>query len=1095
MVEVNNTPPDHACAACGDESCEGAGCPACATLNPASAHFCQACGAPLSSPAQADRRVVTVLFGDLSGYTQLTEEMDPEEVRELVADCLECLCESVSRWGGYVDKFIGDCVMALFGAPVAYENEAERAVRAALGMQGTLCGWKNTQGESGGDGHYRPELRVGVATGPVVMGLFAGGGGQNYTAVGDTVNVAARLEGLCEPGRVLVDAKTYEQTRHLFEYDDEQVLQVKGRREPVAARHVRGVRAERMSARGFQGRRTALVGRDEELALLRRQWTAAATGEFRLCAVSGPPGIGKSRLVAELVDGDGLPGVRGAQGRSYPYSSSKPWEPLAELIRELYDVASDSAIEQAIARIVGAAPSEWSPEEITGLKIVLGSCAMGEERTLQHYSAGERHDRVLAALRRCLLGVAKSPHVLVLEDLHWADRTTLEALCQLPELGLAGPFLMVLVSRDPLPDETVLGRLLEVVSDRIKLGPFTPDVAGQFIEELLGTHELPEDFLERVIGRAEGNPLFIEETLKSLVESGALTQVDGVWRVGEDVQELEVPDTIESVLTTRIGALNSATKSVLQYAAVVGRRFWAGVLADVLARRPVDQELEQLLDGAFVRAQSASSIGGDREFLFEHLMLHQVAYEGMLRGFRAELHGAVGEWLESRIEGAASDHDEWIAHHYERSKDPERALPFLSRAAHLALARGALPEAQSLAERALELASGSAAAAELLTLAEETAAEAGDVERRRAAIEQLESLARHLGEAGVTAEADYRRARYLLDTGDLAGARERGELALAGFERTGDISMQADVMRLLGRVAHLSGNCAEALRFYRASLPLEREAGDRFGQAEIFDRLGLVQVDVGDFTTGLDYFEAARSQYAELGYRPAEARVIGHQATALRGLGRYEAAETAARSALQLAEQCGSLQAQSGARLALAMVCAARSDSAAATTLLQTVCEAARQLAQPGLEARAWSQLAQIESGAEAGHSARRAFALAQQSGLVHVEIMALNREAELALDVGNLEGADRASAEATRKLRLHGNIQGPEEVVLYTRVRALSALGREDEKLEVLGEARDTVRRRADLIEDAELRRRFLEEIPLHREILGLGEPQRRNA
>jgi class 3 adenylate cyclase len=247
------------CAACGAPLAETVRmtCPACEEPNPSHARFCHACAAPLSSPGQADRRIVTVLFADLSGYTQLTERMDPEEVQELIAECLTRLSDCISRWGGHVDKFIGDCVMAIFGAPVAYENEAERAVRAALDMHASLEDWGETHAE-GPDGHeYQPELRIGINTGPVVMGLFQGGGARNYTAVGDTVNVAARLERQCQPGRILVDATTYQQTRHLFEFEEEQTLQVKGRREPVRARHVVGALAERGKARGFLGKRSA----------------------------------------------------------------------------------------------------------------------------------------------------------------------------------------------------------------------------------------------------------------------------------------------------------------------------------------------------------------------------------------------------------------------------------------------------------------------------------------------------------------------------------------------------------------------------------------------------------------------------------------------------------------------------------------------------------------------------------------------------------------------------------------------------------------------------------------------------------------------
>ncbi len=1079
------------CLACGAPVASGAGaaCPACQTVNPERAQFCLKCGAPLSSPAQADRRVVTVLFADLSGFTEMSEETDPEEVRELIAACLDRLCQCIIRWDGYVDKFIGDCVMALFGAPVAYENEPERAVRASLAMQEALRDWSApdnlaSQREAG----YRPQLRIGICTGPVVTGLFAGGGALNYTAVGDTVNVAARLERHCEAGRVLVDATTYEQTRHIFDYDDEQVLQVKGRREAVRARHVIGVRVTRGKARGFEDKRIPLISRDRELALLRERWRRAQQGGFELCLITGPAGIGKSRLVEELVISEGLSEDQVAEGRSYPYSSSTPWEPVAELIRDVHSLPMDLAPRDAAARVAASSEDGWPPQLEAGLTVALGS-PVSEARELQGFSPGERQEWIRKAVVRSLRADQVTPTLLVLDDLHWADVTTLEALCRLPSDTPSGPALLLLVARPPLPDEKTLAKLFEVIADRIDLAPLTTDQSRQLLEALLGQHELPEEFLSRVTQRAEGNPLFVEEILKSLLESTAIAQVDGVWKAVGSLEGLEVPDTIESVLSTRIDGLDTSTKSVLQYAAIVGRRFWSGVVADALAGRPVDRELDRLLEGAFVRSLPFSTVTGDNEYLFEHLLLQEVAYEGILRRLRAKLHGAVGGWLEARLGPQVSEYAEWIAFHYERSDQPERALPFLERAAATARERGSLHDARSLVERALGKAATPDSRSRLLILTEDIAAEAGDVETRRKCLEELDRLANEQADERLTAEAEYRRARYQLQTGDLSSARAIGEKALQRFERLADISMQADVLRLLARISHLWGDPREALKFYRSSLPLERQAGDRYGQAEVFDQLGLVQIDLDDFTTALDYFEAAREICTELGQRPSEARVIGHHAMALFWLGRYEEAESSAVAALELAERCGSLLAQAGVKLALAAALTARAKTPDAVQLARQVCDIAVQTAQPGLEARARLLLAQAQTGPAAVDDARRARTLARQASLAHVDILALTREAQLCLAAGDPESAEQASAEAFHKLSMRGKIEGPEEAVLHTRGLVLDALGRREEAIDLFKQARATVRAKAEKIEDSELRQRFLTGIPLNREIMETGD------
>ncbi len=627
--------------------------------------------------------------------------------------------------------------------------------------------------------------------------------------------------------------------------------------------------------------------------------------------------------------------------------------------------------------------------------------------------------------------------------------------------------------------------MLDRLSDRIDLPPLAPNQVGEMIDALLRPHELPESFLTDIVERAAGNPLFVEESVKSLAERGVLGRQSGVWRLVGEPRTVAVPETIESLLTTRIDALDGSAKQVLQCAAIVGRRFWSRVLADALVQRPVERELSDLEDGAFVRSLPFSSLGDSPEFMFEHLLLHEVAYDGMLRGLRSELHGAVAHWLESHSAGASGEYDEWIAFHHERSKEPARAVPYLERSAQNARDRGALREARLLAKRALELASLAGDKARLLGLAEDLASEAGEAEARQQAIEELVRLARDEDDERVAAEAAYRRARYLLDSGDLVGARSAGEAALERFEWLDDVSLQADALRLLGRVAHLWGDYPQALRHYRASLPLEREAGDHYGQAEIFDRLGLVQIDLDDFTTALDYFEAARDLCLELGDRPAEARVTGHQAMAQYWLARYEEAEATAREALKLADCCASRQAQSGAKLTLAMVLAARGSSAEAEELLAQVRDFARQQRQPGFEARAWLALAQATTGDDARARARRACQLAKESGVVHVEILGLTREAELDLDVGDWRRADEHSREAMRLLNLHGNIPGPEEAVVYTRARVLQAVGKVREAAETLGRARQIVQGKADRIADVAQRRRYLQNVPLNREIL----------
>ena len=1063
-------------------------CGVCRTPNPRHAKFCYECGAHLAWTA-AERRIITVLFADLSGFTGLTERLDAEQVHSLITVWLDPLCEAVVRWGGHVDKFIGDCVMALFGAPVAYENEPERAVRAALDMHAAFDEEAIVHHAAAvGIGGYRPRLTIGVNTGPVVTGMFSSGGAWDYTAIGDTVNVAARLQGICEPGGILAGEATWQQTRHLFDFGDERVLQVKGRSEAVRARPVSGVREVRGQVRGFSDRKTPLVGRTPDLEQLRAHWRAVAGGESggeaRTCLLFGPAGIGKSRLVAELITAENIPAGSVARGRSYPYASSTPWEPIAELIRDLHDLGGERSAPEAVAAITNRAPRPWSEDERAGLGAVLGSPASDIER-LDDLPPEERNHWMARAVARALEQGVQEPRLLVLEDLHWADRTTLDFLCSLPGLEFRSPLLLALITRPPLPSETGVGRLVESIVDRIELAPLEHDETIRLAEAILGPHELPDELFDLIFDRSGGNPLFIEEIIKTLTGERSIIGDGKPWRTTADYRELSIPDSIESVITTRIDGLDPSTRRVLQYAAIVGRRFWASVVGEALARRPVDRELGDLMDAALVRHRTDSAVPGEDEYVFEHLLLQEVAYEGLLSGMRAELHGVVAEWLDENIAVDTAEHDDWIAYHFERSSAPVRALPHLLRAIDTACERGALLDADNLIGRALAVAEAPADVAGLHRKVEEIAAAVGDDDRRLAAIERLEALGKESADPAMSADAMLRRARRLLDVGELESARDLAEQVLPRFRDLDDESSEADVLALLGRVAHLWGAYEQALNRYRAALPLERRAGDRPGEAEILRRLGLAEVDFGNFTRALDYFEQSAGIYAEIRHRPGQAHALADRAIALRWLGCYDEAEATARRAAEIAETCASRGALAAATLARGLVLGASGRTDEARGVLRELLDGASDLRRPILEAHAWLALGELESGGTATAAVQRARDVAATGGLVHIEVLGLTRLAELSLEAGETDAADRDSARALALLEAHGDIQGPDEVVYFIRSRVLAALGRLEEARAARQRARAIVRKTAEWIEDEALRRSFLENVAPNPEIM----------
>jgi len=1054
-------------------------CPACSRLNSVRGRFCSDCGSHLGTVAEAERRVITVLFADLTGFTSLTERLDPEQVRHLVTTCLDPLCQAVTRWGGFVDKFLGDCVMALFGAPVAYENEEERAVRAAFDMHDALVEFNAGEMALGLPDDLSLQLRIGVNTGSVVTGIFTGGGALNYAAVGDAVNVAARLQTACEPGQVLVGASTFEATRHVFEFEDEQELRVKGKSEVVRARVVRGLREERGSERGFEGLQVPLVGREPEIESLRQRWSEATEGNFRHCLVVGSPGIGKSRLVRELIDRESIPRERISVGLSYPYTSSSPWDAVAQLLRRLHEVPTEAGPVAAARHIAArgrAAGQTWEAGAVAALGVVLGAPTSAAPE-LAGLGSAEIVGRAADAVARALDNPEEEPRLFVFEDLHWAGHATLDLLAELQKQRPSGAILLVLISRTPLPGEEGLAAFIERIEERLDIPPLTREQSFRLVEGVLGEHRLPEKFLDRTIGRADGNPLFIEEMLKSLRDRRLIEKEGATWLAAGDLDALEIPDTVESLLSTRIDGLSASTKRVLQYASIVGRHFWSGVLADVLVKQPVKEELADLLRGEIVRMLPESTVEGDQEFIFQNLMLQEVAYQGLLRGLRAEMHGAVARWLERQLGSHSAEADELIAFHYERSANRTLAAPYLERCALRARGRGALLDAFSLTRRALEVAEDDSERLAFMTLAEDLAAEIGDEERWAAALDDLERLAEKRDDQESRAEAEYRRARFLVARGKLMLARKLARRALDRLQE-GDLSGRlGSVYSLLGRIHQQWGDYHAAKSHYSAALPLHQAAGDRPGEIELLDRLGLVEVDLDDFCRALEIFDDVLARCREEGQRATEVHVLCHKATACRWLGLYDSGEETARRAMELAGQSGSASIIAAAELTLGSLLAARRDPKARDTL-ESATESARRAGRPAIEARAWLELAGLAEGEEADAFAGRARQLAASTGLVHADILARTRQAELALERGDVELADRLSASATRRLHRHGSIQGPEEVVLYVRSRVLAARGQAERAAELLAEAREQLREKAERIPDEETRRSFLDNV-----------------
>ena len=656
----------------------------------ADARFCPACAAPVEVAVSAaeERKLVTVLFADLVGSTELAGAQDPERTRGMLDRFYDAMAGEVERVGGTVEKFVGDAVVAAFGAPAAHEDHAERALHAALAMQYRLV-------ELFGD---RLTLRIGVNTGDVVVGRPREG---SSFVTGDAVNVGARLEQAAAPGEILVGERTVLLARGAFEFAAPAMIEVKGKSEGIACRRLVGT-LSLMRPRGVGGLRPAFVGREAELAQLQMAYgEVAGGGGPRLVTIVGDAGVGKTRLVRELWEWlatRGSPPLR-RTGRCMSYGQGITYWPLREVLKEHFGILeSDSP--QVIAERLGGHP-------FLGLTMGL---APPEE--LHPLVARERlHDSWAEFLREL---VTNAPVVLLIEDVHWAE----DDLCELLEALLGqvdGPVLMLATARPEL-----LGRRPGFGgrhrSFRLDLEALPPLSASRLLDELLGI-ELPDSLREVVVARAEGNPLFLEEIVSALIDMDVLERLDGEWAIGELPADFQVPDSVTAVLAARIDLLPAEEKAALQAAAVIGRIFWTGPVYELVGGSP-DFGLLEKRD--FVRRRAGSSIAGEREYAIKHALTREVAYASLPKARRAQLHAAFAEWLERSAE-RNDEHAALLAHHYLEAVQPDdvdlawagrdeqlvelrtRAVIWASRAAAAAVGRYEIDEGLSLLHRAVSL--------------------------------------------------------------------------------------------------------------------------------------------------------------------------------------------------------------------------------------------------------------------------------------------------------------------------------------------------------------------------------------------------------
>lgn len=665
--------------------------------------------AAVTGAMQGERRTVTMLFCDVQGSTTAAEQLDPEEWAEIMNGAFEHLIAPVYRYEGTLARLMGDAILAFFGAPIGHEDDPERAVRAGLEILeaiGPYCS------EITRKWNVSFDVRVGINTGLVVVGAVGSDLRVEYTAMGDAVNVAARMEQTAAPGTVQISESTRALTAKLFEFESLGAIDVKGRSEPVEAHRVVRALPRPDNIRGIEGLEAAMVGRDSELERIRGSLEAVAGGQGRIVSVQAEAGLGKSRLVAEAraaLDSTGA-AVRWVTGRALSYETNVPFAPAERLIRQIVGVPED-ADAGALWRAIDEATRDVLPGRFVEVAPFIGALFGATVPTdlrskVDYLEPGRLRGEAFRAIGELLAAMAEeTPIVAVFEDLHWADSASIDLAADLLGLTEHAPLGLVLVFRPRRNEPSwevheAAARDHGYAYEAIELNPLELDEARSLVSALLNIDGLPDRVRELILSKSEGNPYFLEEVIKSLIDRGVLVHSDDRWVATSEIVTISVPDTLSAVITTRLDSLDDPARRVAQAASVLGREFRYDELAAVLDDLTrIDEGLVRLQRREILRETARIP---KRRYRFRHALMQQAVYDTVLLRRRTEIHATMADFLERLHPERVED----IADHHLAARRPERALPHLVEAGSRALSTFALPEAIHRFETALEILDG-----------------------------------------------------------------------------------------------------------------------------------------------------------------------------------------------------------------------------------------------------------------------------------------------------------------------------------------------------------------------------------------------------
>ena len=680
-------------------------CPQCGKVTGLASKFCDECGSRLGKTAKAEkarpepesaRKNVTVLFSDLCGYTALSEKLDPEEVKEITSWLFGRISEIIGKYEGVIEKFIGDAVVALFGAQTTHEDDPVRAIRAAREIH-SLVDAKSPEVENRIGRSLA--LHTGINTGLVVTGTVDLEKGTHGIA-GDAINLASRLQELANPGEILVGYETCRQAEGFFNFEELKPAKLKGKTDSVQLFRVLSAKEQPIRMHRISGLRAELIGRKVEMTTLQEAFGRLGQGRGTVFSITGDAGAGKSRLIEEFKTTLDLRKIQWREGHAYPYTQNIPYAPLIDLLSRAFRIEEGDA-PQAVKKKVESGVELLIGKDENVIPFI-GSLYSLHYPEIEGVAADFWRSKLTEAARKILAGlIRRGPTLICIEDLHWADPSSVDLLRTLLS-DILYPCVFLCVYRPPfrLFSEYEI-RSLKQDYREIELRDLSPSETQDMIESLLKTSDIPSELKTFVSERAEGNPFYLEELINSLVESGNLSPHGNGWRLSKPISDLSIPSTIQGVISARVDRLENKVKRILQEASVIGRAFLYELLKRITEfKEEVDTHITSLERLDLVRARS---LYPNLEYVFKHALTQEVVYGGLLKKERKEIHRSIAAVIEEVFADRLSEFYEALAFHFSQGESLHKAVCYLMKSGEKGLNKYALEEAHKSFREAYRL--------------------------------------------------------------------------------------------------------------------------------------------------------------------------------------------------------------------------------------------------------------------------------------------------------------------------------------------------------------------------------------------------------